>query len=327
MNGTKTNFMLFMADALLEQVSALQQEIAGVLKADDIEYVHRMRVASRRLRTRLTIFEKHLPKGKVSEWQKHIRRVTRALGDARDKDVQIKIVRKYLRSLSNGNYRPGIRRLLFRLRQNRAGLQNRIAKSIRSLRENKIIEDIGNTSRQIRARALMQQTTDTSTLLLQVACRAISARLEEMLGWELYVDREDCVKELHSMRIAAKHFRYTMEALAPLYASGLKEYIASARRIQTMLGDIHDCDVWAQFLPTFVEEEGRRIEEYFGHNNKLSNFTPGINSFKRDRSKVRKTLYRQFTAFWHKTGAQGTWNRLLSEIDADRMSTVAPEEP
>jgi len=316
-NGTKTNFTLFMADSLLEQVSALQQEIGGVLRADDIEYVHRMRVASRRLRTRLAIFEKHLPKAKVTEWQKNIRRVTRALGDARDKDVQIKIVRKYLKNLSNGQYRPGIRRLLFRLRQCRTGLQNRVVKSIRRLRENKIIEDIENTARQIRARALMKQTTDTSNLLLQVANQAISARLEEMLGWELYVDRVECIKELHAMRIAAKHFRYTMEALAPLYESGLEDHIAAARRIQTMLGDIHDCDVWAQFLPAFIEEEGKKMEEYFGHNNGLSKLKPGINSFKRDRSKMRRTWYRKFTAFWHEINGQGSWNKLMSDISAE----------
>jgi len=316
-NGTKTNFMLFMADSLLEQVSALQQEIAGVLRADDIEYIHRMRVASRRLRTRLSIFEKHLPKAKVSEWQKNIRQVTRALGDARDKDVQIKIVRKYLKSLSNGEYRPGIRRLLFRLRQCRAGLQNRIVKSIRRLRENKVIEDIENTARQIRARALIKQTTDTSNLLLQVANQAISARLEEMLGWELYVNRVECIKELHAMRIAAKHFRYTMEAFVPLYESGLEDYIAASRRIQTMLGDIHDCDVWAQFLPTFIVDEGKKMEEYFGHNNGLAKLKPGINSFKRDRSKMRRTWYRKFTAFWHDLNAGGIWNKLVSDISAD----------
>jgi len=311
-----------MADSLLEQVSALQQEIGGVLRADDIEYVHRMRVASRRLRTRLTIFEKHLPKGKASEWQKDIRQLTRALGDARDKDVQIKIVRKYLKKLSNGEYRPGIRRLLFRLKQCRTGLQIRIVKAIRRLRENNIIEDIETISRQIRARALIKQTTDTSNLLLQVANQAISARLEEMLGWELYVDRVECIKELHAMRIAAKHFRYTMETFVPLYASGLEDYIASSRRIQTMLGDIHDCDVWAQFLPAFIVDEGKKMEEYFGHNNGLAKLKPGINSFKRDRSKMRRTWYRKFTAFWHEMNAQGAWNKLLSDIGAD---LAAPE--
>ncbi|MFQ6042085.1 MAG: CHAD domain-containing protein, partial [Candidatus Poribacteria bacterium] len=60
-----------------------------VCEADDIEYVHRMRVASRRLRSGFALFEECFPPKRLKRWRKQIRRVTRALGDARYTDVQI----------------------------------------------------------------------------------------------------------------------------------------------------------------------------------------------------------------------------------------------
>ena len=45
------------ADVVTAHVLAMYAEIQGVLEAKDIEYIHRMRVASRRLRSALAIFE------------------------------------------------------------------------------------------------------------------------------------------------------------------------------------------------------------------------------------------------------------------------------
>jgi len=59
-NTPDESFCLFGAEAVLKRLEALEQEINGVCKADDIECVHRMRVASRRLRSTFAIFEECL---------------------------------------------------------------------------------------------------------------------------------------------------------------------------------------------------------------------------------------------------------------------------
>ncbi len=46
----------FGAKFMLEQVQHLESQIEGVQKGKNIEYVHQMRVASRRLRSGLTLF-------------------------------------------------------------------------------------------------------------------------------------------------------------------------------------------------------------------------------------------------------------------------------
>ena len=80
-----------------------------------------------------------------------------------------------------------------------------------------------------------------------------------MLAYEPFIARPERRKELHRMRIAAKHFRYTMEAFAPAYGGRLDPWIRAAQRIQTELGEIHDCDVWIhETLPKFLADERAR---------------------------------------------------------------------
>src|SRR5512136_884803 len=65
-------------------LDALSGEIAGVKEAQDIEYIHRMRVASRRLRAALPLFRTCFPDKPYMKWMQEITEITRALGDARD---------------------------------------------------------------------------------------------------------------------------------------------------------------------------------------------------------------------------------------------------
>ena len=107
----------FGTGVLQKHTQALQQEIEGVRLAQDIEYIHRMRVASRRLRSALPIFAGCFSSRKGLTWVKEVRKITRALGNARDTDVQIEVVKQILADLPAANMQPGLRRLLLRLSQ------------------------------------------------------------------------------------------------------------------------------------------------------------------------------------------------------------------
>ena len=100
----------FGAGVLLNNLHALESEFEGVRKGEDIEAIHRMRVASRRLRAALPLFGPVISAKKHTEWSRHIGQLTKALGAARDSDVQIDHLDEYLRALPPGPARPGARR-------------------------------------------------------------------------------------------------------------------------------------------------------------------------------------------------------------------------
>ena len=83
---------------LLPLIEGFSKEIAGVRKAEDIEPVHRMRVASRRLRAALPLFSSCFPDKDFRRWMRQIKMITRALGAARDNDVQVAFLKKYLKT-------------------------------------------------------------------------------------------------------------------------------------------------------------------------------------------------------------------------------------
>ena len=75
-------------------LEAFTREIDGVKEGQDIEYIHRMRVASRRLRAALPLFRICFADNQYRKWLQEITQITRALGDARDADVQIAFLQK-----------------------------------------------------------------------------------------------------------------------------------------------------------------------------------------------------------------------------------------
>ncbi|GAC1455848.1 MAG: hypothetical protein PVSMB1_05420 [Gemmatimonadaceae bacterium] len=76
------------------------------LAGEDIEGVHDMRVASRRLRAALEIFQDVFPRGKWNSMERYVKALADALGEVRDLDVMIERLTKDMKG------RPQTQRLV-----------------------------------------------------------------------------------------------------------------------------------------------------------------------------------------------------------------------
>lgn len=65
------------------------EQANGVLDLDDVERVHDMRVATRRLRAALEVFEPCFPRKRHRKALKRVKALADALGERRDLDVEI----------------------------------------------------------------------------------------------------------------------------------------------------------------------------------------------------------------------------------------------
>jgi len=239
---------LFAATAVLKRTKPLLTEAGGVRKARDIECVHRMRVATRRLSAALELFADCFPRRHVRSWTKTLRRLRRALGEARDLDVHIVFLRQFLAEshgfrggLAEKDFRPGIQRLLVRLRRRRANRQRKVVRALNRFEKRGILEDMRRILMSVQAGC---ESPDVAGPAIRDRARqAILARLEELLALESCVERPESADEHHAMRIAAKRLRYALEVLQPLYGKPLAGYITAARNAQQRLGEVHDCDV------------------------------------------------------------------------------------
>lgn len=73
-------------------------------------------------------------------------------------------------------------------------------------------------------------------------------RMNELWQLSRHMPFEERVHELHDMRIAAKRLRYCFEFFAPLFAEGFSSHLKDFRKLQDFLGEIHDCDIWVDYL-------------------------------------------------------------------------------
>jgi CHAD domain-containing protein len=93
----------------------LTEQAQGVLDTGDIERVHDMRVATRRLRAALEIFEPCFPAAAYREALGEVKRLADALGERRDRDVAIATLDAFGRQMPRTD-RRGISSLISHLR-------------------------------------------------------------------------------------------------------------------------------------------------------------------------------------------------------------------
>src|SRR6478735_8652369 len=89
----------------------LIEHSANVLDMDDIERVHSMRVATRRLRAAIEIFRPCFPRDEGKAALKQVKELADALGERRDRDVAIDSLDTFAESMPAPD-RPGIQSLV-----------------------------------------------------------------------------------------------------------------------------------------------------------------------------------------------------------------------
>ncbi len=106
------------AAAAAKIVAVRAREVAdhseGVLDVAEIEHVHDMRVATRRLRAALEVFEPCFPSQQFMEALAEVKAIADALGERRDRDVTIATLDRFGESLASPD-RPGVASLVERL--------------------------------------------------------------------------------------------------------------------------------------------------------------------------------------------------------------------
>jgi CHAD domain-containing protein len=114
------------AKVVAVRTAELAEHSSGVLDLTDIEGVHRMRVATRRLRAALEIFEPCFPRKPYKRALRDVKRLADALGERRDFDVAIEALEEFWEGAGRAD-RPGIDSLIARLRAEQAEANGALA--------------------------------------------------------------------------------------------------------------------------------------------------------------------------------------------------------
>ncbi|MEA2428458.1 MAG: hypothetical protein QOF37_2086 [Thermoleophilaceae bacterium] len=109
----------------------------NVLDTDDIERVHDMRVATRRLRAAMEIFAPCFPKKDLRTTLRDVKALADALGERRDPDVHIEELERIAAALTRDDAR-GIASLEDELRASQAAGNETLAAKLREIEETEL---------------------------------------------------------------------------------------------------------------------------------------------------------------------------------------------
>lgn len=220
----------------------------------DPEGVHKMRVASRRLRGALQDFLPYLRKRPLLKCLREIRAIARALGRVRDHDVAIMALEKIAAEAP-----PEIGRGVLGFAAARsAGLDQAHLKLIQILTPDALADLKDNFPKSLdtalrpdqRKSASTNTTADNDNTYNRIGRLIIGRRLDEFEDLARSFYRPLKVKPLHDLRIAAKHLRYALELFSQSWnqagAIPLQTVAAKVAALQSSLGNLHDCDIWIE---------------------------------------------------------------------------------
>ncbi|MBN1521385.1 MAG: CHAD domain-containing protein [Candidatus Aureabacteria bacterium] len=264
----------------------------------DIEDLHRIRVASRRLRSALWALKEAFPEKSLKKWKKGLQNVSRTSGDARDIDVKIDFLKKLKNSQSSAPYRYGLNQMIILLQVKRNGFQTEITSSLDDLLKKNILKEIKNFIKKSPTCTLSEIKTPA---LYSLAEKRISRRLAELKKQSVCAAQPDRSTELHLLRIAAKKLRYTLECFETLYGQKLKRFTDECHSIQNMLGAMHDFDVWIQSAPHFFNPEEKRI-------------LAAVDFFLKKCRTLRNQNYNDFLSLWKRLEKEDFFHVLSQAI-------------
>jgi CHAD domain-containing protein len=84
--------------------------------------------------------------------------------------------------------------------------------------------------------------------------RIVAVRLDELCAYMPEAADPASVTALHDMRIAAKRLRYILEIAHELFGPYVAEATRRTKQLQSVLGDLHDCDVTLPLVLALIEE-------------------------------------------------------------------------
>ena len=209
---------------------------AGTREGKDIEALHDMRVATRRMRAALRVFAPFYRRRAQRKLAKALRTAGRALGKVRDWDVFLENARHYQAEMSP---QTDFDVLLaeWQAQRDMAQVQLRAwlsGKAYASL--------VAHLEPFIQEPPVHNLPPKIPQHVRTVVPSLVYARLGNMLAYEPFLSKVD-VTQLHVLRSATKRLRYTLEFFSGVLGEESAAVIKVIKRLQDHLGALNDADV------------------------------------------------------------------------------------
>ena len=213
----------------------IMTNVDGTIKGDDPEYLHDMRVSSRRLRAALRVYGPCYEKD-LEGAHERAKAVTDLLGQVRDLDVRM-IHLENIKGLLGEKGERGAELLVFTTSMQWEQARRSMVKGLVQLKEGPWYSWMSKTLSHPNI------PKDRPWYPAVHALPTIRSNRSAVWAASHLAKLEDALKAQHELRIAIKRYRYSLELLKFCFNKKVEKLIKGCKRLQDDLGLMHDYDI------------------------------------------------------------------------------------
>jgi len=229
---------------------------AGTRSGEDIEDLHRMRVATRRMRAAWRVFgDAYRPK-RAARYVEELRGVATRLGAVRDLDVLLDGLSRYVAGLS-AEESAALEPLVAAWHGQREVARRELAATLDSSAYRRFVADYLAFVEQSGAGARDVLATTPHRVRDTAASRVWTA-YEQVRAYDATLAWAD-VPTIHELRIAGKRLRYTLEFFREVLGPDTAALIEKVTALQDHLGALNDADVATRMGREFLVASAARL--------------------------------------------------------------------
>ena len=239
---------------LRSDAAAMLEHEAGTRLGEDIEALHQMRVATRRMRAALDLFSAVLPV-RAARLRAELGWLAAVLGEVRDLDIQLGRFDDWTEEMP-GDLRSALDELADVLVLRREGARVDLLEALDSRRYERLVSGLASMLEQGPSRRSTSARQDAVVVLptLIDECHKSAAKAAKR------AKRTGIAGDFHRLRIRCKRLRYSIDFASSLYGSDTKRFSKQLARLQDELGSMQDAEVAGERLRQLaVTEEGSQL--------------------------------------------------------------------
>ncbi len=288
--------------------SRMLKHEAGTIDGRDIEELHDMRVAVRRLRAAVQLFRPYLPKEQATYLRKDLRRLGRALGPARDYDVMLSNVARY-RGEQAAQSDDSLAPLVQRWRKKRGRARSAMREYLASQRYRVLKQRMGTFLEPERppaggsdsnGAAIAARSASRKPLVCAEVPGLLASRYDKILAYGPSLHGAS-IERLHELRIDCKRLRYALEFLREALCAAAEDAIDELKEAQDHLGEMNDAYVASKVLRKLLEKWQRSA----GASGRSPATMEALAAYLAYCDERARTLAQSFPAIWERlTGTE-----------------------
>ncbi len=213
-------------------------------RAGDVEGVHHLRVATRRLRAALRLFQPILPVALVADLQRELGWLADTIGAVRDLDVLAQQVNAAATRLTIES-RRALGPVALAMHEERRAKHDALVAALDSPRARRLIDRLG----------ALPAATRGAARLGTAASELVRPLLRTVLRTGRGLDADSPPAKLHRLRVRVKRLRYALETLRTLAGKDVGRAIRRLSALQDVLGVSQDGVMAIGWLRTYAEAE------------------------------------------------------------------------